>query len=113
MARLHLKCSKNVSGGKGLSKLNQSFQCIHNVITGFPRPLPPVSADVSIHTNGERVTEVSPVEISKSLLICQMLLCMTDNLVVGWVVGGWHLTGECCDGTMGDMRVSVNDIRHV
>jgi len=39
----HLKCFQNVSGGKGLSKLDQCFQCIHNVITGFHRPLPPVS----------------------------------------------------------------------
>jgi len=42
MARLHLKCSQNVSGGKGPSKLDQCFQCIHNVITGFHRPSPQV-----------------------------------------------------------------------
>ena len=66
MARLHLKCSQNVSGGKGLSKLDQCFQCIHNVITGFHRPLPPVLVVLSPETgSGVKTTVPSPIPITQ------------------------------------------------
>jgi len=51
-----LKCFQNISGGKGLSKLDQCFQCIHNVITGFHRPLPPVSSWSVCRISSSRTT---------------------------------------------------------
>jgi len=54
------------------------------------------SSRVSICTDGEGVTEVPPVEIFEGLRQIQShALCMTDDLIVGWIVGRGSGGGEC------------------
>jgi len=71
------------------------------------------SSGVSIRTDGEGITKVSPVEIAEGLRrIRSHILCTTDDLVVGWVIGTGMGGGECGCGTTRYVWVGVENARH-
>ena len=71
------------------------------------------SSGVSIRTDGEGVTKVSPVEIAEGLLRIQSHSLRTaDDLVVGGVVSTGSGGGECGSGTTRYVWVGVENARH-
>jgi len=71
------------------------------------------SSGVSIRTDGEGITKVSPVEIAEGLRRIQPhALRTTDNLVTGGVVGIGMGGGECGSGTTRYVWVGVENARH-
>jgi len=71
------------------------------------------SSGVSIRTDGEGITKVSPVEIAEGLRRIQShILRTTDDLVIGGVVGTGSGGGECGSGTTRYVWVGVENARH-